>query len=79
MGPAFFGFVDTPEETGSFRQNTDDISDARVYGGYIFEPTRMQERVWAELSAEQSTRTTYGTHGERKSRRLARALRRAQT
>src|SRR5271170_5105076 len=25
---------------------------------FIFEPTRMQERVWAERSAAQSTRTT---------------------
>src|SRR5580704_13490350 len=27
--------------------------------GFIFEPTRMQERVWAKRSAAQSTRTTY--------------------
>src|ERR1700729_1743224 len=26
--------------------------------GFIFEPTRTQVRVWAELSAQQSTRTT---------------------
>ena|SRR5215471_840697 len=28
----------------SFKQITDDISDARVYEGYIFEPTRLRAR-----------------------------------
>jgi len=43
----------------TFEQITDDISDARVYGGYIFEPIRSQASAWETPSARPCTRTTY--------------------
>jgi hypothetical protein len=42
----------------SFKQITDDISDARVCVEIHYRTDRWQELAWARLSAKQSTSTT---------------------
>jgi hypothetical protein len=41
----------------SFKQITEDVSDARAYGRIHYRTDRWQELAWAGLTAEQSTNT----------------------